>query len=118
MNSSDFLFWFFSMLVPVTAILVFGAALIVHIVMSQRTRRQAIAKGLSPEQCAGPTRGGATLRIGMLSCGFALGLFAIGLFKLEQDSPYTWALLLLGCGGALVLNHFLLRRPRGPTSQE
>ena len=98
------------MLVPVAAILVFGAALIVHIVMSQRTRREAIAKGLSPEQYSRLSKGGMGLRIGVFLCGFGLALLAIGLFKLPDDSPYTWALLLLGCGGALVANSRLPRQ--------
>lgn len=118
MNSETFQFWFFSMLVPVLAILVFGAALIVWIVMSQRTRREAIAKGLSAEEYAVLRPRGVALRIGVFLCGFGLALLCIGLFKLEDDSPYTWALLFLACGGSLVANHFLLRRPHGPIAQE
>ena len=112
MNTEPFQFWFFSMLLPVAGILVFGAALIVHIVMSQRTRREAIAKGLSVEHLACLGMHGVGLRIGLFCCGFGLALLAIALFKLEDESPYTWAALFLGCGGALVLSHFLLRPSR------
>lgn len=118
MNTPEFQFWFFSMLVPVVAILMFGAALIVHIVMSQRTQREAIAKGVGPEQYARLSARGVGLRIGVFCCGFGLALLAIGLFGLKDDSPYTWALLFLACGAALVVNHLLLRRSRGPISQE
>lgn len=110
MNTEAFQFWFFSMLVPVLSIVIFGAALIVWVVMSQRTKRQAIAAGMDAGQYARMGSRGLGLRIGMFCCGFGAALLCVGLLKLDDDSPYTWALLFLGCGGGLVLGHLILRQ--------
>ena len=111
-NSGGFAFWFFSMLVPVISISVFGAALIVWIVMSQRTKRQAIAAGMDATAYRGFGPRWAALQIGVLLCGLGLAFCLITLLKAGEDSGLAWGLLLLGGGGALVANHLLLRRSR------
>jgi hypothetical protein len=111
-NSDTFAFWFFGMLVPVVSILVFGAALIVWIVMSQRTKRQAIAAGMDAAAYRGLGPRWVGLQIGVFLCGLGLAFSLITLFHISDDSGLAWGLLLLGCGGALVLNHLLLRRYR------
>ncbi len=102
------LFWSF----PIVLALALGVALVVWIVMAQRTKRQAIAAGMSAEQYAALASRGTALRSGVFCCGFGTALLLVGLLKLDSGSPYTWALIFLGCGGALVLNHFLLRSPK------
>jgi len=109
-NSESFQFWFFSMLVPVISISICGAALIVWIVMSQRTKRQAIAAGLdgAAYQGLGPRWMG--LRIGVFCLGLGLAFSLIAALDVKEDSALAWGLILLGLGGALVANHFLVRR--------
>ena len=109
MNQNDFAFWFFGMLVPVVCILVFGAALIVWIVMSQRTKRQAIAAGMDAAAYRSLGPRWVALRMGVFISGLGLAFCLIALFHISDDSGLAWGLLLLGCGGALVLNHFLLQ---------
>ncbi|HEV2109800.1 MAG TPA: hypothetical protein VGT99_00485 [Gammaproteobacteria bacterium] len=113
MNSATFDFWFFSMLIPVTSIVFTGAALIIWIVMSQRTKRQAIAAGMDAAAYRGLGPRWVGLQIGVFLCGLGLAFGLITLFDIKDDSDLAWGLILLGGGGALVLNHLLLRR-RGP----
>lgn len=110
MNTADFQFWFFGMLVPVISVLVFGAALIVWIVMSQRTKRRAIAAGLDGAAYRGLGARWVGLQIGVfcLSLGLAFGLIAA--FDVKDDSALAWGLILSGAGAAFVTNHLLVRR--------
>jgi len=110
MSSATFDFWFFSMLIPVTSIIFAGAALIIWIVMSQRTKRQAIAAGMDAAAYRGLGPRWVGLQIGVFLSGLGLAFILITLFNIKDDSDLAWALILLGCGGALVLNHVLLRR--------
>lgn len=114
MNSTTFQFWFFSMLIPVTSIILTGAALIIWIVMSQRTKRQAITAGMDGAVYRGLGPRWVGLQIGVFLCGLGLALGLIALFDIKDDSDLAWALILLGCGGALVLNHILIRRFAAP----
>ncbi|HEV2321035.1 MAG TPA: hypothetical protein VGT42_01625 [Gammaproteobacteria bacterium] len=110
MNSESFQFWFFSMLVPVICLLVCGAALIVWIVMSQRTKRQAIAAGLDGAAYRGLGPRWMGLRIGVFCIGLGLALSLIAAFDVKEDSALAWGLILLGTGGALLANYLLIRR--------
>lgn len=107
---------FLAILLPIVSVLVMGAAGIIWIVMSQRTKRQAIAAGLDGERYQGLGVRWLLLQIGVLLAALGLALLISGVFKF--DDTLTWGLILLCCGVALVLNHVLLRRPRGPISQE
>ena len=99
-----------ALLVPVIAVLGLSIVGIVWVVMSQRTRRQAIAAGMSAEQIRelGPRR--PFLKLGIFLAALGLALLLIGFFKLEAGGPFTWSTILLCCGGALVLNYFIDRR--------
>ncbi|HEV2332681.1 MAG TPA: hypothetical protein VGV16_05920 [Gammaproteobacteria bacterium] len=110
MNSESFQFWFFSMLVPVVGMLVCGAALIVWIVMSQRTKRQAIAAGVDGAAYRGFGPRWMGLRVGVFCIGLGLPLILITAFDVKEDSGLAWGLILLGTGGALLVNHLLVRR--------
>ena len=110
MNAVNWSFWFFSMLIPMASIVFVGAALIVWIVMSQRTKRQAIAAGMDATAYQGLGPRWLALRIGVFLCCLGLAFCLITLLKVPEDSGLAWGLLMLGCGGALVLNHLLIKR--------
>ena len=110
MNTADFQFWFFSMLIPVISISISGAALIVWIVMSQRTKRQAIAAGLDGAVYRGLGPRWMGLRIGVFCLGLGLALSLITALDVKEDSALAWGLILLGAGAALVADHLLVRR--------
>lgn len=106
---------FLVMLLPIVAVLVMGAAGIIWIAMSQRTKRQAIAAGLDGEQYQGLGARWLALQVGVFLFALGLALFLIGAFKLDDGGSLAWGLILLCCGGALVVNHLLsmhLRKAR------
>ncbi len=103
---------FLVMLLPIVAVLVMGAAGIIWIVMSQRTKRQAIAAGLDGEQYQGLGARWFLLQIGVFLFGLGLALFLIGIFKLDDGGALAWGLILLCSGGALMVNHQLSLRSR------
>lgn len=104
---------FLALLVPVIAVSLLGVGSIVWLVMSQRTKRQAIAAGLDGTAYQGLGPRWVALQIGVFLCGLGLAFCLIALLNVPEVSPLAWGLILLGTGGALVANHFLVRRYAG-----
>jgi|SRR5690348_6319781 len=109
MNLDDFN-GFLALLIPVIAVSLLGVGGIIWLVMSQRTKRQAIAAGLDGTIYQGLGPGWIALQIGVFLCGMGLAFCLIALLNVPEVSPLAWGLILLGAGGALVANHFLVRR--------
>ena len=101
---------FLALMVPVIAVSLLGVGSIVWLVMSQRTKRQAIAAGMDAAAYRGLGPRWMALQIGVFCCGLGLAFCLIALLNVPDVSPLAWGLLLLGCGGALVVNHLILRR--------
>lgn len=107
---------FLVMLLPIVIMLVMGAMGIIWIVMAQRTKRQAIAAGLSGEQYQGLGPRWLLFQAGVLMLALGIALAIIGGFKLDPEGALAWAAILLACGSSLVLNHLLVSELRSTES--
>ena len=93
----------------------------VFFITRHRERMALIDKGASPDIFRNPNRPRSTLKFGLLFIGVAMGILLGALLTATvpgmREETANFSMIFLFGGLALVLNHFLERKPETPVQK-